>query len=303
MRKYEKKKFDRRLSLTEAQDQRPKAQWERNVFGRLLGISIYVHISAIVLCFGRVWPRRKRGRNAWLWDWSHSVHPFMNDHVTTLEPSLLLSGFLSLEVFLGDVMAGLTSLRLRQSQASWQRNGCWLDRCYWWGCHWSLAQNQGSTAQGSLMQQVFHRLPDWKILEGLVCVLLRRCLRNSPIVIAFVGSRSSSGKDWKVSRPKLTCSQRAGFNENLQLAWCERCIWVCRMAFASVHAIWLFMFLCYFAWSLCSKADIWSHHRNVLSPMISVCKRVSILGAEDDQFLCFDAVQSVRETCFWEHWV
>lgn len=52
------------------------------------------------------------------WKIGVTVHPFMNDHVTTLEPSLLLSGFLSLEVFLGDVMAGLTSLRLRQSQAS-----------------------------------------------------------------------------------------------------------------------------------------------------------------------------------------
>lgn len=47
-----------------------------------------------------------------------TVQLFMNDHVTTLESSLLLNGFLSLEVFLGDVMAGLTSLRLRQSQAS-----------------------------------------------------------------------------------------------------------------------------------------------------------------------------------------
>ena len=66
---------------------------------------------------------------------------------------------------------------------------------------------------------------------------------------------------------------------------------------SSVHAIWLilFLFLCYFACSLCSKADIWSHHRNLLSRMMPVCKRVS--GAEDDQFLCFDAVQSVRETC------
>lgn len=77
---------------------------------------------------------------------------------------------------------------------------------------------RGQRAQGSLMQQVFHRLPVWKILEGLVRVLLRRCLRNSPIVIAFVGSRSSSGKDWKVPQPKLTCSQRASFYEILQPA-------------------------------------------------------------------------------------
>lgn len=167
---------------------------------------------------------------------------------------------------------------------------CWLERWSWEGI---LLVNGPRFIH---VTGVSHS-PYFKILEGLVWVLLRSRLRNSPIVIAFVGSRSSSGKDWKVPRPKLTCSQRAGFNENLQLAWCDRCIWVCWMAFASVHAIWLFLFLCYFASSLSSKADICSHHRNLLSPMISVCKRVSISGAEDDQFLCFDAVQSVRETC------
>lgn len=36
----------------------------------------------------------------------------------------------------------------------------------------------------------------------------------------------------------------------------------------------------------------------LLCPIISVCNRVSISGAEDDQFLCFDAVQSVREPVF-----
>ena len=80
-----------------------------------------------------------------------TVHPFMNDHVTTLEPSPLSKGFLSLEVFLGDVMAGLTSLRLRQSQASWQTNGC-VDLTGGTG-YWP--KNQGSMAQGSFMHRCF----------------------------------------------------------------------------------------------------------------------------------------------------
>ena len=120
------KKFDRQLSLTEAQDQRSKARWERNVFGRLLGMQIDVHTFAVELWFGRMWHRRKRENR------SHSAF-FHEWSCYGLGTFLLLNGFLSLEVFLGDVMAGLTSLRLRQNQAPWQMG-------IGGGCHWSMAQ-------------------------------------------------------------------------------------------------------------------------------------------------------------------
>ena len=260
MRKYEKKKFDRRLSLTEAQDQRPKAQWERNVFGRLLGISIYVHISAIVLCFGRVWHRRKRG-DMFGCKIGVAVHPFMNDHVTTLEPSLLLSGFLSLEVFLGDVMAGLTSLRLRQSQASWQINGCAdLKSGPGRGCHWSMSQ-------GSFIQQMLHTLPG---LIGVGRVAqpteeLSHCYRLCWVPQQLWQRLESPSAEANM----LTAS-------TLQWQLCNRH----HVTDAFEFTEWFshhytqydcFCLLCCFACSLCSKADS-SSHPTLLCPMMSICE-------------------------------
>ncbi len=202
--------------LTEAQDQRPKAQWERNVFGRLLGMQIDVHTSAIVLCSSPDVKKRESGRHVWLYA---SV-----DSQCTLSWTIMSRPW-NLPLY------RRASLVLRCSLAmSWPA---------WPASDWDKARHldrqmdvltwQVALVIGPKIKGQWPKVPSctgvshiWNILERLVWVVLRSCLRNSPIVIAFVGSRSSSGKDWKVSWLKLTCSQSPRCNENLQPASCDR---------------------------------------------------------------------------------